>query len=42
MNIVTHPCPGLPRDLFPSGFPAKTLYGFVFSPMRAKISANLT
>jgi hypothetical protein len=40
-NIVTHPCPGLSHDFFPSGFPAKTLYAFVFSPMRATIPANL-
>jgi hypothetical protein len=32
---------GLPDDLFPSGFPIKTLYTFLSSPMRATCLAHL-
>jgi hypothetical protein len=32
---------GLPSGLFPSGFPTKTLYTFLSSPMRATFPAHL-
>jgi hypothetical protein len=32
---------GLPNGLFPSGFPAKTLYTFLSSPVRATCPAHL-
>jgi hypothetical protein len=31
----------LVSSLFPSGFPTKTLYAFLFSPMRATFHAHL-
>jgi len=34
-KIIFHLRPGLPRSLFPSGFPTKILYAFFISPVRA-------
>jgi hypothetical protein len=34
-------CLGLANDLFPSGFPIKTLYAILLSPTRATCSAHL-
>jgi hypothetical protein len=31
---------GLPRDLFPSGFPTNIVYAFLFSPFHATWSAH--
>jgi hypothetical protein len=41
LMLSIHPSLGLPRDLFPSGFPANYLYTFLFSPIRATCSAHL-
>jgi hypothetical protein len=32
LMLSTHQCLGLPSGLFPTGFPIKTLYAFLFSP----------
>jgi hypothetical protein len=32
---------GLLRDIFPSGFPAKTVHEFILSPMRATCPEHL-
>jgi hypothetical protein len=37
-----HKCPGLPSGPFPSGFPIKTLYVFIFSPICVMCPAHLT
>ena len=37
----SHPCLGLPSDLFTSGFPTKTLYAPLFSHLRATCFAYL-
>jgi hypothetical protein len=37
----SHLCLGLPSGIFPSGFPTKTLYNFLSSPMRATRPAYL-
>jgi len=37
----SHPRPGLPSGPFPSGLPTKTLYVFLFSPLRAARLAHL-
>jgi hypothetical protein len=37
----SHLCLGLPSGLFPSGFPTKTFYTFLSSPMRATYPAHL-
>jgi hypothetical protein len=39
--LCTHPRLGLPRGLFPSGFPTDNLYAFFFSPIRATCPARL-
>ena len=33
--LFTYLCPDLPSDLFPSGFPIKTISAFLFSPIHA-------
>jgi hypothetical protein len=38
---ASHLCFGLPGGLFPLGFPTKTVYTFLSSPMRATCSAYL-
>jgi hypothetical protein len=39
--LSSHLCLSLPSGLFPTGFPTKILYVFLFSPMRAKCPAHL-
>jgi hypothetical protein len=39
--LKSHLLLGIPNGLFPSGFPTKTLYTFLPSPMRATCSAHL-
>jgi len=39
-NIISHPCLSLGSGLFPSGFPTKTLYASLLSPIRATWTAT--
>jgi hypothetical protein len=41
LNISSHLHLGLPSGLFPLGFPTKTLYTFLSSPVRATCPAHL-
>jgi hypothetical protein len=38
--LSNHLCLGLPSGLFPSGFPTKNLYTFLFSPIHATYTAH--
>jgi hypothetical protein len=40
-NIILHLTLGLPSGIFPSGFPTKTLYTLLLSPIRATCPAYL-
>jgi hypothetical protein len=41
LTLFCHLRLGLPNGLFSSGFPTKTLYEFIFAPMRATCPAHL-
>jgi len=41
LNIIPHLRLGLPSGLFPSGFPSKTLYTLLFSPISSTCPVHL-